>query len=152
EAVVRGRKLTGKGAAFVELRDGNNLYRGAYQPANGSAVELAGEGTVTVDTPTILLPYAEARDDPRDDGLRERWFEGDLGGTTWRQLWLSPMNWALRKWNVIGPFPNPDDTGLEQHFPPEREINLQGEYAGDAGRAVRWVSINQDQQSTPAHT
>ena len=152
EAVVRGRGVIRKAPAFVELLDGNKLYRGAYQPASVSSLELAGEWTVTVEAPTILLPYAEVKDDPRDDGLRERWFEGDLGSSTkWRQLWLSPMNWALRKWNVIGPFPNPDDTGLEQHFPPEREINLQGEYVGDAGRAVRWVSINQEEQSTPAH-
>jgi hypothetical protein len=61
------------------------------------------------------------------------------------------MNWALRKWNVIGPFPNPNDLGLEQHFPPEQEINLQKEYAGDAGRAVRWVSINKEEQSIPGH-
>jgi hypothetical protein len=56
------------------------------------------------------------------------------------------MNWSLRSWNVIGPFPNPDDLGLELHFPPEQEINFQAVYDGDAGREVRWRSINNDEQ------
>jgi hypothetical protein len=145
EAIVHGRGVTGNEPAFVELRDGDKVYRGAYQPAAVSPLELAGEWTVTVDAPTVLLPYAEVKDDPRDDGLRERWFERDLAGTRWSRLWLSPMNWALRKWNVIGPFPNPNDSGLDRHFPPEQEINLQADYVGDADRAVRWVSINKEQ-------
>lgn len=152
EAIVRGRGVTGKEPAYVELRDGDKIYRGTYQPAAVLPLELAGEWMVTVDAPTILLPYAEVKDDPRDDGLRERWFEGDLASTKWSRLWLSPMNWALRKWNVIGPFPNPNDLGLEQHFPPEQEIELQRDYAGDAGRAVRWVSINKEEQSIPGYT
>ena len=152
EAIIRGRGVTGKEPAFVELREGDKVYRGARQPATVSPLELAGEWTVTVDAPKILLPYAETKDDPRDDGLRERWFDGDLAGARWSRLWLSPMNWALRKWNVIGPFPNPNDLGLEEQFPPEQEINLQEDYTGDAGRAVRWVSINKEEQSIPGLT
>jgi hypothetical protein len=152
EAIVRGRGAIGKEPAFVELRDGNKVYRGAYQPAAVSPLELSGEWTVTVNAPTILLPYAEAKDDPQDQGMRERWFEDHLADTRWNRLWLSPMNWALRKWNVIGPFPNPNDLGLQQHFPPEQEIDLERDYVGDAGRAVRWLSINKEDQSFPAHT
>ena len=152
EVIVRGRGVIGKEPAFVELSDGDKLYRGTYQPAEVSPLELAGKWTVTVDAPTIPVRYAEVKDDPRDDGLRERWFERDLTGTKWSRLWLSPMNWALRKWNVIGPFPNPDDLGLEQHFSPEQEIDLQREYVGDAGRSVRWVSINKEDQSIPGYS
>jgi len=60
------------------------------------------------------------------------------------------VNWALRKWNVIGPFPNSDDSGLKQQFPPEQEIDLEKEYAGDAGQAVRWETINKEEQSVSA--
>jgi hypothetical protein len=151
EAIVRGRGVTRKEPAFVELRDADKVYRGAYQSAAASPLELSGEWTVTVNAPTIPLPYAEVKDDPQDEGMRERWFEGHLADTSWNRLWLSPMNWALRKWNVIGPFPNPNDLGLQQHFPPEQEIDLQRDYAGDAGRAVRWVSINKEEQSIPGH-
>ena len=89
--IVRGRGATGKEPAFVELREGDKVYRGAYQPAAVSPLELAGEWMVTVDASTVLLPYAEVKDDPRDDGLRERWFERDLAGTRWSRLWLSSM-------------------------------------------------------------
>ena len=150
EAIIRGRALTtGKEPAFVELRAGDKVYRGAYQPAPAAPLALAGEWTVTVDAPTICLPYAEAKDDPRDSGMRERWYADDLPGTKWSRLWLSPMNWSLRKWNLIGPFSNPGDLGLEHHFPPEQEIDLRAAYVGDAGREVHWLSINNDQRPIP---
>jgi len=152
EAIVRGRAAIGKEPAFVELRDGDKVYQGAYQPAAVSPLELSGDWTVTVNGPTILLPYAEAKDDPQDQGMREHWFKDHLTDTRWNRLWLSPMNWALRKWNVIGPFPNPNDLGLQQQYPPEQEIDLQRDYAGDAGRVVRWLSINKEDQSFPGHT
>ena len=148
EVIVHGRGVIGKEPAFVELRDGDKVYRGTYQPEAVAPLELAGEWMVTVDAPTIPLPYADVKNDPRDVGLREQWLENDLVGTSWNRLWLSPMNWALRKWNVIGPFPNPNDAGLDQRFPPELEINLRGEYAGDAGRVVSWVSVNKEEAST----
>jgi len=146
EVIVHGRALIGEEPAFVELHEGGQVYRGAYQPGPVAPIELVGEWRVTVDAPTITLPYAEVMDDPRDNGLRDRWFEGDSAHRHWNRLWLSPMNWSLRSWNVVGPFPNPDDLGLEQHFPPEQEINFQAIYDGDAGREVRWRHINNDEQ------
>ena len=145
EVVVRGRARSGREPAFVELRNGETTYRGAYQPASVAPVELAGEWTVSIDAPSISLPYAEVQDDPHDTGLRARWFEMDSSAKHWNRLWLSPMNCSLRKWNVIGPFPNPDDLGLERHFPPEQEIDFEAVYAGDAGREVRWRSMDNDE-------
>jgi len=55
---------------------------------------------VTVGAQTICLPYAEAKDDPRDSGMRELLYADHLLGAKWNRLWLSPMNWSLRKWNV----------------------------------------------------
>lgn len=146
EAIVWGRALTTKGPAFVALRDGDKVFRGTYQPAAAAPLELTGDWAVTIDAPAVSLPYAEAQDDPHDAGLRQRWYEANSDGKRWNRLWLSPMNCSLRKWNVIGPFPNPDDLGLEQHFPPEQEINLEAAYAGDAGREVRWRSLDNDEQ------
>ncbi len=151
EAIVHGRGVPGKKPAFVELRSADKLYRGAYQPAAVSALELTGEWAVTPDMPTIFLPYAEAKDDPQDLGLRERWFDGDFAGK-WSRLWLSPMNWPLRKWNVIGPFPNPNDLGLEQHFPPEQQLNLDADYVGDGGRSIGWEVINKEDQASSGTT
>jgi len=145
EALVRGRALVGKEAVFVELKEGERVYRGSYRPPSIAPLELTGEWTVTVDSPTIQLPYADVRDDPQDQGLRDRWFAEQSPSTQWNRLWLSPMNCSIRQWNLIGPFPNPDDHGLEQVYPPEREINLQAVYEGDSNREVHWFSVDIDE-------
>src|SRR5262249_42283151 len=122
KAVVRGRGVLREEPVFVELRDQDKVYRGTYRPAATARLELSDGWTVTVDAPTVRLPYADIREDALDHGMRDRWFEVDSDSPKWGRLWLSPMNYAMRKWNVIGPFPNPEDAGLAQHFPPEQEI------------------------------
>jgi len=146
EALVRGRALVGKDVAFVELRDREKTYRGTYRPVLIASLELNGEWRVTVDSPTIPLPYADVRDDPGDRGLAERWFADEFPITAWNRLWLSPMNCSIRKWNLIGPFPNPDDRGLEQTYPPERETDLQAACEGDSGQQVRWLAVDTSQE------
>ncbi|HZO99961.1 MAG TPA: glycosyl hydrolase [Terriglobia bacterium] len=145
EITVRGRKLAGEKAAFVELKQGEKTYRGNYQPGSIAPLEISGEWTVTVDSPTITLPYADVKDDPEDRGLRERWFEKESPIMAWDRLWLSPMNCSIRKWNLIGPFPNPEDRGLEQSFPPEKEINFEAAYEGDSSRQVRWLEVDSNE-------
>ncbi|MBV9125913.1 MAG: hypothetical protein JO112_21390, partial [Planctomycetes bacterium] len=44
----------------------------------------------------------------------------------------------LRDWQLVGPFPNPDDRGLETAYPPELEnVDLTREFDGLPGK-VRW--------------
>jgi len=107
---------------------------------------LTAEWIVTVDSPTIPLPYAEVQDDAQDRGMRENWFKEGSYLTPWDRLWLSPMNWPIRKWNVIGPFPNPDDHGLEQEYPPEHEINFEAVYQGDADLEARWIAVDSSEE------
>lgn len=40
-------------------------------------------------------------------------------------------------WRIIGPFANSDGIGFEAHYPPEKEVDLAGQYEG-AGGAVKW--------------
>ena len=50
----------------------------------------------------------------------------------------------LSPWSVVGPF---DNTGQNKHdvvYPPERLIDMQGEYEGKDGRTVRWSEIDDD--------
>ena len=53
-----------------------------------------------------------------------------------------PVNAAapliLGKWSYIGPFPNSNGEGFNAVYPPEREINLQGKYAGKNGQQAVW--------------
>jgi hypothetical protein len=55
------------------------------------------------------------------------------------------MNCSIRKWNLIGPFPNPNDEGLEQMFPPERGIDFQAVCEGEGGREIGWIAADMDQ-------
>jgi hypothetical protein len=42
-------------------------------------------------------------------------------------------------WKVIGPFDNQKQKGVDTAYPPEKKIDLSGEYAGKAGK-VRWTA------------
>jgi hypothetical protein len=143
EVLVHGRGLVERGAAFVELKGGEKTYCGNYTPAPIAPLDMAGDWTVTVDSPTISQPHADVKDDPEDAGLRARWFE-ESHTSPWDRLWLSPMNCSIRKWNLIGPFANFDDQGLEQVFPPERGGDFQAVYEGDGGRQIGWLTVDMD--------
>jgi hypothetical protein len=138
KVIVHGRATGGKDALFAELSDGPVRYRGEYHPKTALPFELTGNWKVTVDAPVIPLPYAQVRDDPQDCGLRERWASAGKDHLEWEELWLSPMNRSIRQWNVVGPFPNPGDHGLDESYPPEREIDYEGVFKGDDGQQLRW--------------
>lgn len=142
EVVVRGRSVTGTQPGFVEFTEGQRTFRGSVTPAPAAPLELTGDWTATVDSPSIHLAQVEAQDDPQGRGLKERWYKKASHIGPWKSLWLSPMNCSIREWNLIGPFPNPDDHGLEHAFAPEHEIDYRSAYEGDAEREVRWLRLD----------
>jgi hypothetical protein len=142
EVTVRGRARINDRPGLVELSDGRATYRGDYRTAALTPLEITGEWTVSVEPPEIPVPYARVSDDPEDRGMRQRWYDEDTPGHFQSHLWLSPMNASLRQWNVLGPFPNPGDRGLDQSLPPEQEIKLQAVYEGEAGRQIRWHALD----------
>ncbi len=139
---VQARTLIRKEPAFVELREGGQVYRGEYHPTPLAPLELTGNWTVSVGSPTIPQPYAQVRDDPFDRGMKERWFGREDSGPEWQRLWLSPMNWSIRQWNLLGPFPNPGDGGLEKDYPPEHATDYLASYEGDTGRLIKWEAYD----------
>jgi putative membrane-bound dehydrogenase-like protein len=51
---------------------------------------------------------------------------------------LKTSTLAMDYWHIVGPFDNGDaDAGLDQVFPPEKEVNLRASYSGKSG-PVRW--------------
>jgi hypothetical protein len=56
---------------------------------------------------------------------------------------------SIRKWNVIGLFPNPDDRGLEEVYAPENDegVDYAKVYIGDHGQQLRWVEFNSAEDS-----
>ena len=139
EATVQGRGLVSPEPGFIELSDGPRRYRGEYRPAPAEPLPITGEWKVTVEVPLIPVPYAQVMDDPLDQGLRARWFEPDTTVREWARIWLSPMNCSLREWNVLGPFANPGDGGLERIYPPEQEIDYGATYEGEGQRQIAWT-------------
>jgi hypothetical protein len=99
---------------------------------------------VTVEAPSIDLPYAQVREDPADWGLKERWYAKTGDKTSWNPLWLAPQMRSIVKWNAIGMFPNPEDRGLEEVYEPERDtrVDYAKAYVGNEGQQLRWVEFN----------
>lgn len=48
-------------------------------------------------------------------------------------------------WQLLGPFPNPDEKGLATVYPPEKEINPSAEYDGKGGK-IRWQKYVSNQE------
>ncbi len=51
---------------------------------------------------------------------------------------------GLDYWHIVGPFDNgTDDKGLDEVFPPEKTVDLQGKYDGKTGK-VAWRTVRPD--------
>ena len=44
----------------------------------------------------------------------------------------------LHRWYLLGPFDAPGFSGYKMSFPPERKVDLEAEYTGKDGTAIRW--------------
>jgi len=144
QVVVHGRGVPGDKTGHVELQKGQTRYRGEYHSKSALALEISSKWNVTVEAPSIDLPYAQVREDPTGRGLKERWFAktGDKG--SWNPLWLAPQMRSIFKWNAIGLFPNPDDRGLEKVYAPENEerVDYAKDYMGKESQQLHWVEFN----------
>jgi len=143
EVTIRGRAVVTNNHSLVAvLSRGGQQFQGLYNPPDLNPLEVTGNWNVTVEGSSIPLPYALAADDPQDRGMRERWYARNRDQVQWNALWLSPMNHSIREWNVIGPFPNPQDRGLEETYPPEQGIDYSAAYSGEQGRELHWRQVN----------
>ncbi len=60
---------------------------------------------------------------------------------------VEPVREFIRRWDLIGPFPNPRDQalarrGLDIVYPPEREFVPEKKYTGADGRRIRWHRVS----------
>ncbi len=144
QVVVHGRSVPGDKTGSVELQKGQTRYRGEYQSKSAAPLEISGEWNVTVEASSIDSPYAQVREDPTGRGLKERWYAKTGDKASWNSLWLAPQMRSIRKWNVIGLFPNPDDRGLEETYAPESDerVDYAKDYIGKDGVQLHWVEFN----------
>ncbi len=149
QVVVRGRGVPSGKVGYVELQKGSSRYRGEYQAKSAVPLDISKEWDVTVELPTIDLHYAQVREDPAGRGLKERWHARTSERASWNPLWLSPQMRSIRKWNVIGMFPNPDDHGLEEVYAPENDdrVDYAKPYIGNQGRQIHWVEFDSGEES-----
>lgn len=144
KVTVHARGAAAVTAGFVELTGKGSRYRGEYRSRSGPAMDISKGWKVTVEAPAIDLPYAQVREDPADRGLKQRWYRAANDGSNWHPLWLAPQMRSITKWNAIGLFPNPQDHGLDEAYPPEHDVQIDyaRTYTGNNGRQLRWVEFD----------
>ncbi len=144
QVIVRGRGAPNAKTGFVELLKGTNRCRGEYHSKSSVPIDISTGWNVTVEAPSIDLPYAQVREDPTGRGLKERWFVQTSDQSSWQPLWLAPQMRSIVKWNAIGLFPNPDDRGLEETYAPEHDerVDYAKAYSGNEGQQLHWVEFN----------
>lgn len=59
---------------------------------------------------------------------------------------LIPVRTYIPEWHIIGPFPNERESdllryGLDEPYPPEKEVVLDAEYTGAEDQQIRWKKI-----------
>lgn len=130
--VVSAQLAQGKGFAKVDaLLDGRPL---------GSAPDLSSEGEPT---PSEAIILGEVVLDPGGHLLELGSVESAKIGLD--RLSLTSASSFIGKWNVIGPFENPEDTGLGIPYPPEKEeFNASASYPVREDRQETWRQVDTD--------
>ncbi len=44
----------------------------------------------------------------------------------------------VTEWNLIGPFPNKEQSKFDEAYPPEKQVDLSAKYQGDEDQTVAW--------------
>jgi hypothetical protein len=145
EIVVHATSMLSETAGMLELERDGIVYQGTLAPEHRKVETVTGPWKATIDAPSISIPYCESVDDPDDVGIRNHWPNKNQHDLPWQQHWLSTTTTALKRWNIIGPFPNPEDDGLSRRYAPETEFNVKDQYKGDEDQSIQWISIDQTQ-------
>jgi hypothetical protein len=136
-----------EGARTLDLEHNHATYRAIIDGTNAQSQTIEGPWNVSIDDAELALPYCNIVDDPEDKGIKEQWQSKPDNELPWQSHWLSTTAGALKRWNLIGPFPNPGDDGLSHPYAPETGFDLSGRYTGDEGQTIQWISIDQTRES-----
>jgi hypothetical protein len=114
----------------------------------GRTVRVAADEEVVV--PSALYTFERLRPPESLSDLPQSLYSGDeylgtfYGGDTVRlypgeyTVVTGRQETVIDEWEVIGPFPNPDNAGRETVYPPEEGIDLEAKYPGLDGKLVGW--------------
>jgi hypothetical protein len=84
--------------------------------------------------PQYRRALAAAREKPQIEQAARRL--GELG----HSVDLAAQLGMVLDWKVIGPFPNPDQKGLDTDYPPQQKLDFSATYKGKSG-PVHWVEF-----------
>jgi hypothetical protein len=129
--------LKGDPAAAERLLPGmlddpsRDLRRDAVARVMAGADKLAKDKKSTEAEAEYRRALAAARDFDQLGAIVKQL--GELG----QKVSLAQHVGFIRTWKVVGPFPNPNEKGIETVYPPEKGRDFAAEYDGSAGK-VRW--------------
>lgn len=133
--------LTGAAGTFVKLRSGEQTYRGTVAGTSVKPLTLDGDWQFKPQPKEIAVPYARVSDASATAGQEQGWSAADFDDSGWPEMWLNQEQTTIRHWQMIGPFPNPDNNGYAKAFPPEQAFDAAGKYEGSHG-PVGWEDYN----------
>jgi hypothetical protein len=126
---------------YVELRIGTQVYKGATSNNGAQPLTLSGAWQFRPKPDRVSVPYAKVSDASEAAGARLGWADSNFDDKDWPELWLNEEQNTIRRWEIVGPFPNNDNDGFAKVYPPEQEFDLQKTYDGlDA--PVSWEVYN----------
>src|SRR5206468_3877506 len=105
----------------------------------GQAEKLVADAKKAEALPLFRKALASARDPGQVSQAAKRL--GDLG----EKVDLPRQLGLVLDWKLLGPFPNPEQKGMETVYPPEKKIDPKAEYKGKDGKTIRWSEyVSQD--------
>lgn len=131
-------------ATFVELRQGDQHYRGAASGNGALSITLSDKWQFRPEPDRVSVPYARVSDGSDTAGEKLGWDDAGFDDSEWPHIWLNEEQTTIRHWQVIGPFPNADNDGFLKAYPPEQEFDSQKKYDGLNGQ-VGWEDLNGDE-------
>jgi hypothetical protein len=122
---------------FVELRSSGHVYRGAASSQGARPLPLDGNWQFRPQPDRVSVPYAKVSDAADVDGTNRGWASSTFDDSDWPEMWLNEEQRTVRRWQMIGPFPNTDNDGFSAAYPPELEFDSHKTYNGLDGQ-VGW--------------
>jgi hypothetical protein len=136
--VVTASAPAGQGSIEIAMRSDGRTFR-AHSPFTSSEpIPLTGAWEFRPEPAQVPVPYAQVKDASVNEGESLGFAQTDFDDTAWSPLWLSEAQNTIRNWNLIGPFPNVDDSGFATVYPPETQFDPLAQYTGLNDSLVGW--------------
>lgn len=124
--------------AQVQMVSDGRTYSGSVPGGGLQPVVLRGNWQFHPQPARISVPYARVQGATIGRGTSLGWMRARFNDSGWPSQWLSPEAGTIRKWQMIGPFPNASNSGFAAVYPPETTFDPSGKYKGADSQLVSW--------------